>query len=103
MNKHYRPEPYIHRVASLKIVGDYTLELTFDDQTERTIDFAPILFGPLFGELRELEKFSQVRLDEDFGTLEWPNGADIAPNVLYNWPEHVEAIIERRQQKSAIG
>jgi hypothetical protein len=50
----------------------------FDDQTERVIDFEPILSGPVFGPLKDKVLFNQVTLDE-FGTLEWPNGADIAP------------------------
>ena len=92
----------IHRVTAVEIVDDYTLRLTFDDQSERTIDFAPILLGPIFGPLKDRRLFNQVSLDENFGTLTWPNGADIAPDVLHDWPDHVEAIIERRQREVAI-
>ena len=38
---------------------------------------------------------------EDLGTLVWPNGADIAPGVLYDWPQHVDAIVQRRRQRFA--
>ncbi|MFQ5344316.1 MAG: hypothetical protein ACE5F6_22470, partial [Anaerolineae bacterium] len=41
-------------------------------------------------------------LNEDFGTLEWPTGADIDPTVLHDWPEHVDSIIERRRKQFAI-
>lgn len=50
-----------------------------------------------FGPLRDHGLFGQVKLDRDFGALEWPNGADIDPTVLYDWPEHVEAIIAQRK------
>ena len=90
--------PEIYRVTAFQIVGDYKLQITFNDQTNRTIDFAPILIGPVFGPLKDMELFKQAKLDEDFGTLEWPNGADIDPTVLHDWPDHVEAIIERRKQ-----
>ena len=88
----------LHRVTSFTILTDYVIKVTFDDNTERTIDFEPILTGPIFGPLRDRGLFSEVRLDRDFGALEWPNGADIAPTVLYDWPQHVEAMIERRKR-----
>ena len=88
-----------HRVIAFEQVGDYTLHLTFDNGRERTIDFEPILLGPLFGALQDKALFSAVQLDESFGTLEWPNGADIAPTVLYDWLEHVAAIVARRQKE----
>ena len=53
--------------------------------------------GPIFGPLRDHGLFSQVKLDRDFGALEWPNGADIDPTVLYDWPQHVEAIVAQRK------
>jgi hypothetical protein len=55
----------------------------------------------LFGPLRNLELFNQVKLDSDLGTLVWPTGADIDPNVLYDWPNQVEAIVERRKKQFA--
>ena len=91
----YRNE--IHRVTSFAIVADYVIRVTFDDNTERTIDFEPILVGPIFGPLRNHGLFSQVGLDRDFGALEWPNGADIDPSVLYDWPQHVESIVAQRK------
>ena len=87
----------LHRVTRFAIVGDYDLRVTFDDNIEQTIDFEPILAGPIFGPLRDHGLFSQVRLDRDFGALEWPNGADIDPTVLYDWPQHVEAIVAQRK------
>jgi len=39
----------IHRVESFRIVGPYTLRLEFDDGTEQTIDFRPVLEGELYG------------------------------------------------------
>jgi hypothetical protein len=45
----------LHEVTDFEIVGDYVLELEFDDGTEQIIDFEPILLGPIFGPLRELD------------------------------------------------
>jgi len=68
---------------------------------ERAIDFELILLGPLFGPLRDLRLFKQGRVDRDLGTLVWPNGADIDPNVLRDWPQHMDAIVRRRRQRFA--
>lgn len=94
-------ELVFHDVTNFVIVSDYKLRLSFDDDTERVIDFEPVLFGPLFGPLRDPLLFRQVRLDRDLGTLVWPTGADIDPSVLYDWPNHVDAIVKRRKQRFA--
>lgn len=92
----------LHRVTSFVHIKDYVLKVTFEDGLERTIDLGPILIGPIFGVLRDRSLFEQVALDRDFGALEWPNGADIDPAVLYDWPDHVDAIVERRRQLFAV-
>lgn len=95
-------ETSLHDVTDFTLVKDYVLNVRFDDGVEQTIDFEPILIGPLFGPLRDPHVFRQVRVDTDLGTLVWPNGADIDPNVLHDWPRHVDAIVQRRQQRWAV-
>jgi len=89
----------LHDVINFEIVDNYIVRLVFDDKTEQIINFEPILHGPMFGPLRNLELFNQVKLDNDSGTIVWPTGADIDPNVLHDWPYHVDAIIKRRQEQ----
>ena len=72
-------------VIEFEIVRDYVIRVVFDDKTEQTIDFEPVLQGHYLGPLRDLELFNQVRLDPDFHTLVWPNDADFDPATLYNW------------------
>lgn len=50
---------------------------------EGQVDLASELMGPIFEPLRDLTKFAEFRLHPEFHTLAWPNGADIAPEVLY--------------------
>jgi hypothetical protein len=88
----------IYRVRSFEIIGSYTLRVHFDDRTDQIIDFEPVLAGELYGPLRNLSLFQQVRIDPEVHTLVWPNGADFDPAVLHDWPEHVEALKERARQ-----
>ena len=75
----------IFRVSSFQIVAPYTLRVQFDDNTEQVIDFEPILAGDLYGPLRNLTLFDQVRVDAEVQTLIWPNGADFDPATLHDW------------------
>jgi hypothetical protein len=84
----------IYRVRSFEIVSDYTLRVRFDDATEQTIYFRPILAGELYGPLGELGLFNQVQVDPEVHTLVWPNGADFDPAMLHDWPENEQAFRE---------
>jgi Protein of unknown function (DUF2442) len=87
----------IYRVESFEVVAPYRLKLRFDDNTEQTIDFQPVLAGQLYGPLQELSLFNQVKIDPEVRTLVWPNGADFDPATLHDWPEQVETLKESAQ------
>jgi len=40
-------------------------------------------FQGVFAPLRDPAYFAQVRVDPELGTVAWPNGADLDPDVLY--------------------
>jgi hypothetical protein len=82
----------IHRVESFEVVAPYTLRVRFGDGAEQLINFRPVLAGELYGPLRDLSLFEQVRLDPEVHTLVWPNGADFDPATLHDWPEHADAL-----------
>lgn len=82
----------VYRVKSFEIVSAHTLRVRFDDETEQTIDFTPVLAGELFGPLRNLDLFNQVAIDPEMHTLVWPNGADFDPATLHDWPEQVDEL-----------
>ncbi|MBA3438356.1 MAG: DUF2442 domain-containing protein [Pyrinomonadaceae bacterium] len=88
----------IYRVQSFQIVAPYTLSVQFDDNTEQTINFEPILAGELYRPLRDLSLFDQVSVDREVHTLVWPNGADFDPATLHDWNDHVQALTARAQQ-----
>ena len=88
----------IYRVCSFRVVGDYVLAVEFDDGTEQVIDFRPVLAGELFGPLRDPSVFDQVSIDPEVHTLVWPNGADVDPATLHDWPEYLEALAVRARE-----
>jgi hypothetical protein len=90
----------IHRVRSFQIEGPFTLHVEFTDGTVQSIDFKPVLAGELFGPLRDLNLFDQVRIDPEVHTLVWPNGADFDPATLHDWPLHSQAMAARARQWS---
>ena len=81
----------IYKVRTVKIIAPHTLRVSFDDGTEQTIDFRPVLAGELYGPLRAIPLFNQVSIDPEVHTLVWPNGADFDPATLHDWPEHEAA------------
>lgn len=87
----------LYKITECKVVQDYTIWVKFDDNTERTIDFSPVLFGEMWGPLRDLSLFRQVTLDPIARTLTWPNDADFDPETLYNWSDYVDELAERAQ------
>lgn len=88
----------IHRVRAFQLVAPYILRVQFDDETEQVIDFAPVLAGELYGPLRDLALFNQVRMDPEVHTLVWPNGADFDPATLHDWPAQAEALIAQARR-----
>lgn len=71
------------RVVSVEPLPGYRLQVTFADGVHGEADLSERLFGPIFEPLRDPEVFAQATIDE-FGVVCWPNGADLAPDALYD-------------------
>lgn len=69
------------KVIDIDYCGDYMLAVTFNNGVTKTANLEPYLHGEVFGELRDLSKFIQYGLTPV--TIEWANGADLAPEFLY--------------------
>ena len=74
---------FLH-VREAKYVGDYRVWLRFNDGAEGVVDLSDCLDGEVFEPLKAIEKFKAFRVDPDIETIVWPNGADMAPEYLYN-------------------
>jgi hypothetical protein len=59
----------------------FRIRLAFNDGLEASVDFKPWLSGPVFEPLQRPAYFRKFFLDG--GAVVWPNGADIAPETLY--------------------
>ena len=73
------------RITAVSPLHGLTVRLTFSDGSRREIDLSPLLKGVIFEPiLTDPEFFRQVRVDDELGTIVWPNGADLCPDVLYH-------------------
>lgn len=72
---------FLPTVTRAEYRGGYRIHVTFNDGKSGTIDFSQWLEGPIFEPLRDHQYFERFFLDG--GTVSWPNGADIAPETLY--------------------
>ncbi|MCL2434906.1 MAG: DUF2442 domain-containing protein [Lentimicrobiaceae bacterium] len=70
------------RVTDVEYLQDYTMRLEFSDGVQKQIDFYPLLKGKFFEPLKDRNNFIQFGLNH--WTIEWANGADLAPEFLYN-------------------
>jgi hypothetical protein len=71
------------RVVDVEYRGARLLRLTFSDGLVRDLDFAGLLEGVVFESLQDLKVFRGVRVDPVAGTICWPNGVDLDPDVLH--------------------
>ncbi len=78
-----------YSVVDARYVSNYIIWFRFQDGSEGEVNLAGELWGKVFEPLKDFETFRNFRLTE-YGTIEWPNGADIAPEFLYE-KAHVTA------------
>ena len=70
-------------LKSAEYIENYRLRLSFSDGKVGDIDLGPELWGEVFEPLKDLAVFKSFRVDQELGTIVWPNGADLAPEFLY--------------------
>ena len=90
------------RVVKAEVSGAHSLDLAFNDGTRKQVDLLPLLEGPVFERLRDPVFVARVVLDPVAGTVVWPNGADIAPEALYELPAQEKNRVARRSPNHAV-
>ena len=71
------------RIKRFDLLTDFRLRVEFTNGERHVVHLEPELRGEVFEPLRDPGFFSRARLNHDTGTVEWPNGADFAPEFLY--------------------
>ncbi len=72
-------------IVEVDPLDDYRLRIRFEDGAEGVIDVAQLVpFSGVFAPLRDRNEFLSVRVNPELGTICWPSGADLDPDVLYS-------------------
>ncbi len=71
-------------VVEARYIREYTVWLKFEDGSEGKVDLSAELHGPVFDPLRDPAYFRRFTVSADLVTISWPNGADFAPEFLYD-------------------
>jgi hypothetical protein len=80
---------FLH-VTEVIYLKKYQLRLTFDNGIIKDANLKDELYGEIFEPLKDVEFFKQVTINPDTKTIEWPNGADFAPEFLYEVGQEIE-------------
>ena len=80
------------RVTDIEVLDGYGSNVTFSDGVRKRVDLEPELYGEIFEPLKDKEQFRQVAVNPETNTVEWANGADFAPEFLYEVGEEVERV-----------
>ena len=73
----------ILKIIEAEYIGDYTIRLRFSDGTEGEVNLENELEGEIFQPLKNAEYFRKFTLNPELHTITWQNGADFAPEFLY--------------------
>ena len=68
-------------VVKAEYLSGYRIKLWFNNQVVKVVDLANSLNGEVFQPLKEIDFFRRFTIK--FNTIEWENGADLAPEYLY--------------------
>ena len=74
-------------VVDVRPLDGHKVEITFKDGLTATVDLDRVIgsFEGVFAPLKDSAYFRLVRIDPEIGTIVWPNGADLCPDVLYSY------------------
>jgi hypothetical protein len=69
-------------IKTVKPLADYKLLITFSNGEVKLLDMTPYLNKGIYAELKDIDKFNDVRIS--FDTIEWPNEIDLDPEFVYD-------------------
>lgn len=72
-------------IVKVKPLKDFYLHLEFEDGAQGEVDIRKLAkLSGVFEPLKDEEFFAKVKVNPEWGTIFWPNGADLDPDVLYS-------------------
>ncbi|MEO7851169.1 MAG: DUF2442 domain-containing protein [Rubrivivax sp.] len=69
------------RVTDVKVLANHALLVSFDSGERRRLELGPLLAYAVFERLLDAAFFSLARADH--GTVAWPGGIDLDPDMVY--------------------
>jgi hypothetical protein len=74
-------------VVDVRPLEGHAVELSFNDGLKAVVDLDRVIrsYEGVFAPLKDPDYFRLVRVDPEIGTIVWPNGADVCPDVLYSY------------------
>src|SRR5712692_6284144 len=82
---------FLH-VTKIRDVSAFELRLEFSDGVVKRVNLSGELHGEVFEPLKDPQFFKRVFLNPETGTIEWPNGADFAPEFLYEIGQEIKQV-----------
>jgi len=74
----------LHDIVEVRPLGGHRLWLRFEDGVAGELDLSHrIRFDGVFAPLQDPAVFAQAFVHPELGTVVWPGGADLDPDVLY--------------------
>jgi hypothetical protein len=80
------------QVTSVEPLNDFRLRVAFNDGSVKEVDLASEMYGEVFEPLKQPEFFRRVSVNPETNTIEWPNGADFAPEFPHRIGTEVRQI-----------
>ncbi len=72
-------------IVKVKPLKDFHMHLEFEDGAKGEVDIRKLIkFRGVFEPLKDESFFANVKVNPEWGTIFWPNGADLDPDVLYS-------------------
>ena len=90
-------------IVDVEVMDGYRLHLRFDDGLDGIINVAVLVdFTGVFAPLRDDDYFRKVRVNPELGTICWPNGADLDPDVLYSLISREPIVVAEHEALSVV-
>jgi hypothetical protein len=70
-------------IVNAEYISDYKILFTFENGEKKIVNFEDMLWGEAFEALNDKNLFKQFKINKEYGTIVWPNGADVAPDGMY--------------------